>query len=341
MDQRKLTQQAPMGSEKLLGFVVFGLLSVVVSGFNFGLLVAFYCYPQQVGLGFLLPYYTYILILSSPELRDGNRWEWFTRHFIPWEICRRFLRIRLLVPESFKKGTDAQYVFAVFPHGSNADFRILLDGMLYDALPHQVAATTRTLAATVLFRIPVVRELALWTGCVDARKKVAEGLLRSSSCSSKSSIADKKRRSILVLPGGQAEQMHTQHGREIVYLKKRKGFLKLAMKHGIPVVPVYVFGASDYYQTWMVGIGIRFWLMKNLGISIPIAWGQYGSLFCPRSVATTVVFGEPLRFSINKIGSPSAEEVDRAQTKFIAALQALFEAHKKELGYENRELEIL
>jgi len=35
-----------------------------------------------------------------------------------------------------------------------------------------------------------------------------------------------------VLPGGEAEQMLTQRGKQRVFLNSRKGFVKLALEHG-------------------------------------------------------------------------------------------------------------
>lgn len=63
----------------------------------------------------------------------------------------------------------------------------------------------RSLAASVLFCIPFVRELTLLTGCIDASPRVAEGALKNG-------------RTILVLPGGEAEQLLTVKGVEKVRL---------------------------------------------------------------------------------------------------------------------------
>ena len=101
---------------------------------------------------------------------------------------------------------NAQFMIAIFPHGANCDFRILMDGMLEEVLPHTYKHI-RTLAASILFRIPIAREFALWTGCIDARRKVAERALE-------------KGRSLVVLPGGEAEQIRTEHGKELVYLSR-------------------------------------------------------------------------------------------------------------------------
>jgi 1-acyl-sn-glycerol-3-phosphate acyltransferase len=191
-----------------------------------------------------------------------------------------------------------------------------------------VDAKIQMLAASVLFRIPLVRELALWTGCIDARRSVAERALD-------------KGRSIVVLPGGEAEQIRTIYGKEIVYLKQRKGFVKLAMQKGVPVIPTYVFGVNDYYYTSPVFFGARQWLQRTCGICIPLAIGYWGSIFCPLPVATTIVVGKPLTFDVQKKGFPSADELDAGHANFCSALQELFDEHKIALGYGDRELEIV
>lgn len=315
--------------DEILGFLAVNLIAVPVIACNVLLLFAFFLYPKQVGFFFILPYYTYILVLSRPERKYSARWEWFSRHFPLLRIFRRYLRMKVTVHEKLKaqqSKQNAQFLFAVFPHGCNSDYRIALDGMLFDALPN-IGKNITTLAATVLFRIPLVRELALWTNCVDASRSVADKLLE-------------KGKSVLVLPGGQAEQIRTVYGREIVYLNKRKGFIKLAMTHGVPVVPVYVFGASDYFYTSSFALEFRLWMVKALGISIPLAFGQYYTPLCPLAVATNVVFGDPFLFEPKIKGSPSPEEVDQAHKLFCLALSSLFDSHKKDFGYGGRVLEI-
>jgi len=311
----------------IFDFLVICGVSTTVIGFNTMLLFGLWKYPETF-YGLLL-YYMYILLLSQPETDEGSRWDWFTRNFIALRALRRFLGIQLMLNEQLlvdQAKENAQLLFAVFPHGANSDFRIALDGMLLDALPN-VGHKTHTLAATVLFRIPIVREMALWTGCVDARRSVAESMLR-------------RKQSLLVLPGGQAEQIRTVYGREIVYLKKRKGFLKLAMTHGVPVVPVYAFGASDYFYTFDFLHDLRLWLVKAMGISIPLAFGHCGAMICPRAVSTTIVFGKPLVFKVSSPGSPTADEIDVAHEQFCKALLGVFDANKKEVGYGDRTLEI-
>ena len=218
-------------------------------------------------------------------------------------------------------------MIAIFPHGTNCDFRILMDGMLQEVLPN-THGHIRTLTASVLFRIPIVREFGLWTGCIDARRKVAERALDNG-------------RSLVVLPGGEAEQIRTQNSKERVYLSRRKGFIKLAMRKNVPVVPVYVFGSSDAYSTSSFLIGPRMWLQKKFAICIPFAFGFCGSLFCPLPNQTTIVFGKPLSFKVKEIGMPTDEELNKAHSLFCKELTRTFDEAKTDLGYGDRELEII
>lgn len=59
-------------------------------------------------------------------------------------------------------------------------------------------------------------------------------------------------------------QILGEFGKEVLYLKKRMGFIKLALRNGIPVVPVYVFGANDTFRTSTFLRKTRLALVKRL-----------------------------------------------------------------------------
>ncbi len=288
-------------------------------------------------------------LLGMGKTPDGGSWRRFSETlFFPATIMRKYLELGFadLPPELVKAEAkeDSQFIFAAFPHGCNSDFRAIMDGVLGEVLPNLIRRdSVRALAASVLFKIPVVREIALWTGCIDASRKYAE-------------MALEKQKSLVILPGGEAEQIRTTYGKEKIFLSRRKGFIKLAIRKGVPVVPMYVFGSSDSYTTyhrtnkfdWSF-YNLRYTLMKNFGICIMVCTGLWGSYLCPLPKKTTIVFGKPIYFqpsskeSSNGSGGfePTSEELDKGHTLFVKELTALFDEHKTRLGYGDRTLEVI
>ena len=324
--------ERPSLSTMVLGYIVFNAISLAIYASSIGILLGVVCYPRTLGLYFVFPYLTYTLVLRRDELKDGAHDIQFSRYGALPKLMRRFLQVQIYSPlpdelVQADKKPDAQFIIAGFPHAANADFRAPMDGIIHQAFPH-TADRIRTLAASAIFRIPIVRELGLWTGCIDARREVAEQCLD-------------RGRSLVILPGGTAEQLRTSYGKEIVYLQRRKGFVKLAMQKSVPIVPLYAFGASDYYYTSHALYGFREWIQKKLGVCVPLAMGFWGSLLSPMPVKTILVFGKPMLFVTKTKGAPTPEEVDEAHAKFCAELQKLFESHKHAAGYGDRSLEIV
>uniref|UniRef100_A0A7S3V690 Acyltransferase n=1 Tax=Chaetoceros debilis TaxID=122233 RepID=A0A7S3V690_9STRA len=289
-----------------------------------------FLYPQTLGLFIVLPYFTYTIFLKRDELKQGSPWPIFSKKYPGIIWLNKYLKLEFATPPKklvdLDNENNAQALFAVSPHGTACDYRISMDGLIDTVVPN-MAPNIRVLSASILFRLPVVREFSLWTNCVDARRSVAEGLLDANM-------------SILVIPGGMEEQLLTEHGKEIVYLTKRKGFVKLAMRKGVSIVPVYVFGSSDLFHTSNFLLAARHWIMKNLKCCIPLTSGLFGSA-CPLPVKTTIVMGDPLTFRPKIGGQPTADELDVAHKAYMTALTNLFNEHKERLGYADRELEII
>jgi len=287
-----------------------------------------YFYPRQALLYVWGPYYA-IGFLSKWSTRDGLQWHWFALNFPMFAILRAHIRLTLEVSNEFKvseKKEGAKFIFAIFPHGVGSDFRVLLQGMLPSLAPN-IHAKIRSLAASVLFLIPLVREITLFTGCIDASRSVANRALKNG-------------RSLIILPGGEAEQLLTKRGVEKIYLKSRKGFIKLAMRHGVPVVPCYVFGSNDLFHTSDFMQGPRQWLVKNLGVCIPMTWGYWGTL-CPLPVKNTIVFGAPVDYPCEVKGEPTDEELNKAHSDFCDKIKNLFDVKKGGYRMGDRELIIV
>lgn len=182
----------------------------------------------------------------------------------------------------------------------------------------------RELAATILFRIPGLRELALALGCCDAGRAVVDNVLA-------------KGLSIGLMVGGEQEQLLSQRGEHTVYVTKRKGIMKMALRHGVPLVPCYAFGETDLYHQSRIGLPFRQWMASTLGIAITLAYGRFLLLpFLPIPTKVVQVIGTPI--SVDKVAEPSAQDIERLHAKYMAGLKAVFDEHKGRLGYADAEL---
>ena len=62
---------------------------------------------------------------------------------------------------------------------------------------------------------------------------------------------------------------------EYALLKSRKGFVKLALKHKIPLVPVYCFGGNKMFKRLQLPTVVEK-ISNFLRISIVLFFGKYG-----------------------------------------------------------------
>jgi hypothetical protein len=172
----------------------------------------------NIFLAFAFIYFFWILIDPSSK-SDGRVWPWF-QHLGVWKnICALF---QGSVVEETKLDNKKQYIFASFPHGAYTAQHVLTMTNGVGFFSNVYSGDRRDLVASVLFFIPVLREMLLWLGCVDASASTAKLNLN-------------KGRSILIFVGGEKEQLLAEPGRYCIYVKERKGFVKLSLTSGAPI----------------------------------------------------------------------------------------------------------
>ena len=166
-------------------------------------------------------------------------------------------------PKDFAK---KQYIFASHPHGVGSWHHIgpmllpatCMAGRAFGDLSPVTGGGSggrRDLAAGVLFRIPILRDLALAAGAVDASRRVASRLLSGGlsrgqglTPGGKEKESKKEGASLGILVGGEQEQLISQRGNHTAFVLGRKGFVRLALRHGVELVPCYCFGETDLYH---------------------------------------------------------------------------------------------
>ena len=228
---------------------------------------------------------------------------------------------------------NIQRIYGSHPHGVGSLHHmgmmmcppVCVPGKSFEAICP--GAARRELGASVLFRIPLVRELALGLGCCDAGRAVVERVLAAGM-------------SIGLMVGGEQEQLLAQRGEHTVYVAKRKGIMKLALRHGVPLVPCYCFGETDTYHQSCLALGLRQWLASSFGIAIPLAYGSSILLpFLPIPTKLVQVVGTPI--NVEQVDQPTQEQIDALHAKYVCGLRAVFDAHKVRLGYPEATLRVV
>lgn len=319
-------QWAPMDipmSRRLQTFAAFLWIYLILFGEAF----AIYLFIQLVYSKYWWAVLIYgVWMLNDIEIcnRGGRSSEW-VRNWIWWRYLADYFPIKLV--KTVDLDPSKNYMFACFPHGvislgafssfcTNAtDFKKLFPGM-----------TCHLITLGGHFLVPFFRDLALALG------------ICSSSEQSLLYLLDKKKyegNCACMIIGGAAEALDAHPKEYKVILSRRKGFIRVAMKSGAALVPVFSFGETDLFRPLNNpenSLLRRFQekVRQITGISpmFPMGRGlfQYSYGVLPIRAPVTTVVGAPMEVKRNL--EPTNEEIDAVHAEFTQRLQTLFETEK-------------
>mmetsp|Transcript_15133 Transcript_15133/g.27416 ORF Transcript_15133/g.27416 Transcript_15133/m.27416 type:complete len:384 (-) Transcript_15133:257-1408(-) len=238
----------------------------------------------------------------------------------------KYLSMRFVWPKSMHYPTmiDTPLIFCIVPHGV-APFGITAYPLWSKLFNSRLC---RWVAAPIVLKIPLVGGLLRKIGYVPAKSKnILETLT-------------KKEQNVGIILDGIAGMFHQSRNEERAYLKKRKGIVKIALRAGAPIVPVYGFGHTSLYTVIVDPFGVLEKLSNMFEASLTPFFGRFGwFLGPPRRIPVTVCFGDPIMCP--KIDDPTQDQIDEYHGKMLAAYQKLFDTHKEAYGWKDKTLKFV
>jgi len=175
--------------------------------------------------------------------------------------------------------------------------------------------------ASALLHVPVVHLMFSYLGFIPASRKTMKN-----ACSSDHDVA--------LIPGGIKEMFTSgDSDSDVVYIKRRRGFVRLAISSGRDLVPVFSFGESRTFTSVKAFRSIREAVSRRFRVSLQLFHGRWFTLI-PYRVPIYVVVGKPIDVSsirerLLRDGVTDEEKiVDEVHRVYVSELVALFNANK-------------
>lgn len=180
-------------------------------------------------------------------------------------------------------------------------------------------------------KLPVTRELVLGCGLCSASERSLKCLLSQSNDPLHESNHDGySANAVGLVVGGARETFFTRPNAYSCVIKKRRGFIRIALQSGVPLVPALSFGENDLYEANEVKPdSLWYRLIKSPSLRYanrvpPLHKGRFGLI--PNRHPITTVIGAPIQ--LKKTPMPTSEEIEETFELFCTRLMELFESHK-------------
>ena len=264
---------------------------------------------------------------------------------------QKYMSMQFVWPQTMQRPLlkDQSMIFSIIPHGV-APLGITAYPMWSKLFNDRLCHWT---CAPVILKIPILQKFMRAIGYIPAKAKDI------------SEVLTKKEENVGIILDGIAGMFQSHD--EKAYVKKRKGIVKIALRCGASIVPVYGFGHTSlvsislyapalllnapalfnprayFYSKWKVVVdpfGILEWLSLKLDVSITPFFGRwYWFLGPPRRVAVCVCMGDPIQCP--KIENPTQEEIDKYHELLVKGYEQVFEQHKEAYGWSEKTLQFI
>ncbi|KAF2765170.1 diacylglycerol acyltransferase [Teratosphaeria nubilosa] len=291
----------------------------------------------------LLPYLIYVLL--SRAAIDGelsHRSDWLRRSKV-WSLFAGYFPARLHRSHILEPGR--KYIFGYHPHGiiSHGAFAAFgTEALGFSQLFPGITNTLLTLDTN--FRIPLYRDYALRMGLASVSRESCENLLSKGG-----PTGEGMGRAITIVVGGARESLDAKPYTLRLVLKRRKGFVKLAIRTGADLIPTLAFGENDIYDQF--DANAHPWVHKGqllvkklMGFTVPLFHARgvfnYDVGMMPYRRPINIVVGKPI--AIQQSATPDPAYVEQIHREYVAELMKIWEDWKETFArHRSGELEIV
>mmetsp|Transcript_63979 Transcript_63979/g.166258 ORF Transcript_63979/g.166258 Transcript_63979/m.166258 type:complete len:340 (+) Transcript_63979:45-1064(+) len=272
----------------------------------------------------------YVVTPASKQIVPwGPRWLAVAASALLHYFGRAFLNYTDNAEDTLKWGIwedGKQYLMPWHPHG-NFTISSLYFISHYWAKNYPGGTPRYVCVAPLLLKIPILAEFLLLCHARSQDISTFSRLLASGA-------------TVAVQPGGLREQVATDDKQERVFFPAKLGFIRLALQHGVALLPTYAFGENQLYKTAPWVQRLNQWCYRKLGTGSMIILGQGGipsspilpnPIMLPKAGAGLHIrWGKPIDVG-PPIQEPSDEQVREVFAVYVEALRRLFDEYKDTL----------
>lgn len=257
---------------------------------------------------------TILVILLAYQYIFLTNWDSY-RKFINWLGPYNFFKENGLILE--EEISENMNMFCFHPHG------ILVMSLPFSCLRHPILYKAKMLASRAICYTPLSGIFLKWLGGYEVSPNKFKEYLTNGD-------------NICFSPGGFEEATISDHRKDRVFVRSRKGFIKYALEFGYKLYPCYTFNENKAYYTYNGLEKFRLWVNK-FKFPAAIFMGKYW-IFPRDDLKFYTVMGKGIQCP--KIDHPTNEQIDEFHQKYIEELKRIFYTYKEKYG-GSEQLEVL
>ena len=315
-------------------------LTVLAHTLSVAFLLSFFFFLCAIPLCWplLVPYLIYVLFSNAGYSGTLSHRSNFLRSLRVWSLFASYFPARL--HRSAVLPPTRKYIFGYHPHGiiSHGAFAAFgTEALGFSQLFPGITNTLLTLDSN--FRVPLYREYILKMGLASVSKQSCLNILSHGG-----SNGEGMGRAITIVVGGARESLDAQPRSLRLVLKRRKGFVKLAVRTGADLVPVLAFGENELYDQVQPDQHpfihkIQLVIKKVLGFTVPLFHARgvfnYDYGLMPYRRPLNIVVGRPIK--VEQASEPAETYVDALHAAYVKELERIWEEWKNQFAGERTE----